>query len=496
MENFKLKISGIEKTFPGVRALSNVDFAVRAGTVHILCGESGAGKSSIIKIINGIYQPDAGEILIDGISVKIHSPIEAKALGIAMISEELNYVPELSVEESLFMGRLPVNYFKKIKWREVRRAARKILEEERLPYSPKAKLKSLSISDIQILEITRAVYCNADIIVMDEPTSALTKSEADRLFKKIEELKDRGVTIIYASHKVDEVFNIADDVTVLRDGETVHSVSADRTTATEVISWTAGRRTESVYPKEEIKAGATLLEVKNLKSGRLFEDISFYVREGEIIGFAGIIGSGRSELIRAIFGLEKIDGGSVKKRGKNISIRSVQDSVNAGIAMLSEDRLRYGNIPTRSVMENASLSSLEKFFVFGIHFKSKERETISEFLAKMNVKMPSLETQMQHLSVGNQQKVLLSRWIIRNPDILILDEPTSGIDVGTRFEVYKLITEMAKQGKAVIIASSAMEELIGMCDRIYVMGSGRLSAELNRDEFSQERILQYAMQNH
>lgn len=494
-EEIKLRMSGIEKRFPGVRALGNVDFSVRAGTVHALCGENGAGKSTLMKIIDGIYAPDAGEIFINGKSVKIGSPIEARALGIAMIAQELNYVPEMSVEENLFLGRLPVNKWGKVDWKEVRRRAVELLQSEHLPYSPSEKLKNLTVSDIQLLEITKAVSFDADIIVMDEPTSSITESEAQTLFRKIAALKARGATIIYISHKMDEVFRIADDITVLRDGEVVRSVPASETNIDEVISWMVGRKMDNVYPKENIPLGPKILEVENLCSGRLFEDVSFYVRAGEIVGFAGLIGSGRTEVMSSLFSLVRIDSGVVAKGGQELNLRHVQDSVSAGIAMLSEDRRRYGNIPMRSVMENTSLSSLKNFFFGGRHHTVKEKETVGEFFVKMNVKTPSLETPMKSLSGGNQQKVLLSRWMIRDPDVLILDEPTRGIDVGAKFEIYKLMMEAAKAGKGIIMVSSEMGELIGMCDRIYVMCAGHVSGELARKDFSQETILQYAMKN-
>ncbi len=494
-EGVKLRMSGIEKKFPGVKALGNVDFSVRQGTVHALCGENGAGKSTLMKIIDGIYQPDAGEIFIDGKSVKIASPLQAKSLGIAMIAQELNYVPEMTVEENLFLGRLPVNRFGKIKWKQVREDAVRLLHEEHLPYDPAAKLKNLTVSDIQMLEITKAVSCDANLIVMDEPTSSITEKETEILFEKIRTLKERGTTIIYISHKMDEVFKIADDITVLRDGEVVQTAAAADTNVDEVIAWMVGRRIDDVYPKEKIPVGKKLLEVENISSGRLFENISFYVRAGEIVGFAGLIGSGRTELMSALFALEKIDSGVVRRNGAPISIRTVQDSVKAGIAMLTEDRRRYGNIPMRSVMENTSLSSLEQFFFHGRRHAQKEKDVVQEYFGKMNVKTPSLETPMKSLSGGNQQKVLLSRWMLRDPEVLILDEPTRGIDVGAKFEIYKLMSGLAKSGKGIVMVSSEMGELIGMCDRIYVMCAGHVTGELTRDDFSQERILQYAMKD-
>lgn len=493
LEKITLKAVGIEKRFPGVKALSKIDFSVREGTVHALCGENGAGKSTLMKIIDGIYKPDAGEIYIDGKSVKIRSPLEAKELGIAMIAQELNYVPELSVEENIFLGRLPVHGCGKINWKEVRAKTRELLEREQLPYHPADKLKTLTVSEIQMLEITKSVSSGARIIVMDEPTSAITQDETEALFKKIRALKADGVTIIYISHKMDEVFEIADDITVLRDGEVVASVRAAETNRDEVIAWMVGRRLENIYPKEEIEPGDTILEAEHICSGQLFNDVSFYVRRGEIVGFAGLIGSGRTELMSALFGLERIDGGVVKRNGNPVRIRCASDSIALGIAMLSEDRRRRGIIPMRSIRENASLASLEKFFTKGRFHAKREKDTTAAFFAKMNVKAPSQETAIQTLSGGNQQKVLLARWIMRDPDVLILDEPTRGIDVGAKFEIYKLMTDAVRAGRGILMVSSELPELIGMCDRMYVMCKGRLSGELARKDFSQETILQYAM---
>ena len=492
-EEIKLRVTGIEKTFPGVRALGNINFSVRTGTVHALCGENGAGKSTLMKIIDGIYKPDAGEIFIDGKSVKIKSPLEARNLGIAMIAQELNYVPEMSVEENLFLGHLPVNKYGKIKWKEVREKTVEVLRNENLPYKPTDKLKTLTVSDIQMLEITKAVSNDAKIIVMDEPTSAITQSEVEVLFKKIALLKEQGVTIIYISHKMDEVFRIADDITVLRDGEVVTSVRASDTNIDEVIAWMVGRKLDNIYPKEDIPYGEKILEVENLCSGKLFENISFYVRRGEIVGFAGLVGSGRTEVMSSLFGLENLDSGVIRKDGKDLSIRCVPDSISAGMAMLSEDRRRYGIIPMRSIKENVSLASLKKFFFRGYFHSNNEKNMVKDFFSKMNVKSPSVETPIQSLSGGNQQKVLLSRWMMRDPDVLILDEPTRGIDVGAKFEIYKLMMDAAKAGRGIIMVSSELPELIGMCDRIYVMCKGRLSGELSREDFSQQAILQYAM---
>lgn len=492
-DEIKLKVAGIEKSFPGVKALDGIDFSVRKGTVHALCGENGAGKSTLMKIINGIYKPDKGQIFIDGQPVKIHNPIQARSHGIAMIAQELNYVPEMSIEENLFLGRLPSNKFGGVDWKLLRKKTIEFLQAEGLPYAPDQKLKTLTVSDIQMLEIIKAISNNAQIIVMDEPTSAITQREVDMLFKKIAYLKEQGVSIIYISHKMDEVFQIADDITVLRDGTVVESHRAKDLDVDKVIALMVGRKMENVYPKEQFPIGPRLLEVKNLNSKGVFKDINFHVCEGEIVGFAGLVGAGRTEVMRAIFGLDGYQSGEIIKGKAPVTIRKVRDSIRSGIVMLSEDRRRYGIIPIRSVMENASLASLEKVIYGGRAHDNQERKIAGEYFKKMNVKTPSLDTHIQSLSGGNQQKVLLAKWMMRNPEVLILDEPTRGIDVGAKFEIYKLMTEMGRAKKAVIMVSSELPELIGMCDRIYVMNQGRITGELTREEgFHQEAIMRYA----
>nr|WP_315023363.1 sugar ABC transporter ATP-binding protein [uncultured Aminipila sp.] len=491
-EEIKLRVSQIEKSFPGVKALDKIDFSVRKGTVHALCGENGAGKSTLMKIINGIYKPDAGQIFIDEQPVHVKDPIQAQSLGIAMIAQELNYVPEMSVEENLFLGRLPVNKFGKVKWKEVHQRTLKFLKDEGLNYKPDQKLKTLTVSDIQMLEIIKAISNDAQVIVMDEPTSAITQKEVELLFKKIDILKEKGVSIIYISHKLDEVFQIADDITVFRDGTVVKSMRAEQTDINEVIALMVGRKMDNVYPKEKLTIGETLLEVKDLCSDNLYENVSFRLNRGEIIGFAGLVGAGRTEVMRSLFGLDSMSSGEVFISGKKIAIKNVSSSIKNGMIMLSEDRRRYGIVPVRSVMENASLSSLEQFVYGGYTHRKKEKERVGNYFNKMNVKTPTLETTIQSLSGGNQQKVLLAKWMLRNPDILILDEPTRGIDVGAKFEIYKLMTEMAKGGKGVIMVSSELPELIGMCDRIYVMCQGRIEGELQKNQFSQEAIMKFA----
>ena len=488
-----MRVSGINKSFPGVKALDNVNFAVRKGTVHALCGENGAGKSTLMKIINGIYKADSGQIFLDEKPVTIKDPIQARDYGIAMIAQELNYVPEMSIEENLFLGRLPVTKFGNVDWKRVRRETIEFLRQENLPYKPDQKLKTLTVSDIQMLEIIKAISNNAQIVIMDEPTSAITNREVEVLFGKIAELKKKGVSIIYISHKMEEVFRIADDITVLRDGKTVETHPASEIDLDKVIALMVGRKMDNVYPKEEVEIGEPILEIEGLGSKGVFKDINFKANKGEIVGFAGLMGAGRTETMRAIFGLDPYDEGKIKVHGKEVTIKKVSDSIAQKVVMLSEDRRRYGIIPIRSVMENASISSLDKIIYGGRWHPKVEKELVSKYFEKMHVKTPSLETAIQGLSGGNQQKVLLAKWMLRDPDVLILDEPTRGIDVGARFEIYRLMTDLVKEGKTVIMVSSELPELIGMCDRIYIMNKGRITGCLSKDEFSQETIMRYAM---
>ena len=487
-----MSVEGIEKAFSGVKALSNINFAVRRGTVHALCGENGAGKSTLMKIIMGLYKADAGQIYIDGKPVEIKNPIEAGKLGISMIAQELNYVPELTIEENLFLGRLPVNKFGKVNWKKVREDTKKFLAEQGLNYSPTQQLKSLTVSDIQMLEIIKAVTNNARIVIMDEPTSSITHKEVELLFKKIHELKSQGVSIVYISHKMDEVFRIADDITVLRDGEVVSTDKATDTNLDTVIAKMVGRKLENIYPKEEIPIGDTVFEVDDFAMRNMYEDINFYAREGEIVGFAGLAGAGRTEVMRAVFGIDKHDTGEVKIKGKKVVIKKPSDSIKHKLTMLTESRRENGIIPVRSVKENASLASLKKFFYGGMSHNKLEAKEVGDSFKSMRVKTPTLETPIKSLSGGNQQKILLSRWMLCEPDIMILDEPTRGIDVGAKFEIYKLMTEIVKQRKTIIMVSSELPELIGMCDRIYVMNGGHIVTCLDRKDFSQETIMRYA----
>ncbi len=492
MDTFKLEVLHISKSFPGVLALDDISLQARRGSVLVLCGENGAGKSTLMKIINGIYQPDGGEIRIDGKRVHVRSPIQARKLGISMIFQELNFMPEMTVEESLFCGRLPMRGAV-VDWKAVRRRTIELLQKENLSYEPTARMKDLSVSDVQMLEILKAISIDASIIIMDEPTSAIMQREVERLFSKIADLKARGTCIIYISHKMDEVFKIADDITVLRDGRVVESRPRAELDIDKVISLMVGRKLNANFPKREVEIGEEALRVEHLTAPGAFQDISFNVHRGEIVGFAGLMGAGRTEVMRAIFGLDPLASGEILVHGKRVRIASVKDAKSAKIAMLSEDRRRYGLIPVRSVRENVSLSNLKQFIYGARLHRQKETRFVSALCDRLNVKTPTLKTVVEALSGGNQQKVVLGKWMLSEPDVLLMDEPTRGIDVGAKREIYKLMGDLAAEKRALVMVSSELPELIGMCDRIYVMCKGRISGELNRSEFTQEAIMRLAI---
>jgi inositol transport system ATP-binding protein len=499
MDTF-LELRNITKAFPGVLALDRVSFTARRGEVHALCGENGAGKSTLMKIINGIYRADSGEIFIEGRPVHIQSPTEARKHGIAMIFQECSYVPEMSVAESLFIGDLPVNRAGKVDWKYIYEQSANLLFDEGLSGNPRmtesvhTKLKHLSIAEIQMLEIIKAIHKDSQVIIMDEPTSSIEKKEADALLRKIIDLRNRGKSIIYISHKMEELFKIADRITVFRDGRVVGGDDAKNLTIDKVITMMVGRELTDNYPKINIPAGKRLLTVENLNRAGVFSNINFTLNAGEIVGFAGLVGAGRTEVGRAVSGLDPIDSGVVKVDGTTVSIKSVTDSVKAGIAYASEDRRRYGLVMIRGVRENAALPNLARYIFRGFLHKSKETNEVQEQVRNLRLKTPSIETPVVNLSGGNQQKVVLAKWLIKNTSVLILDEPTRGIDVGAKYEIYKLMTDFVKDGKkGIVMVSSEMPELLGMCDRIYVMSRGKIVTELSREQFSQETIMQAAL---
>lgn len=487
----KLELKGICKGFPGVKALDNVNIALRQGTVHAVMGENGAGKSTLMKIINGLYQRDAGQVLLDGKEVHFSSPLESAESGIAMIYQELNYFPELTIEENLFMGKQP-SKLGFVNWKKLRNQVEKLLKDNGLDYDPALKIKELSVSNIQMLEIVKAVAFRSSVIIMDEPTSSISNQEVAALFETIDKLRAQGISILYISHKMEEIFRIADDITVIRDGQSIISGNASGFTNDSLITYMVGRPIDNIYPKENIKLGQTVLEIKNLGSRNTFERINFNVRKGEIVGMAGLVGAGRTELARAIFGLDAFEQGEIVLNGEKITIKNVSDAVRNKILMVSEDRKKEGVVGIRSIRENITLASLRVRKGGFLNLK-KELEETKGMAKLLNVRGAGIETKLESLSGGNQQKVILARWLMLDGEVLILDEPTRGIDVGAKLEIYHIMTRLVKEkGMSIIMISSELPELLGMCDRIYVMNKGLITGSLQQEEFSQENIMRLA----
>ena len=489
-EEIKLELRNISKSFPGVKALDGVSIVLRKGTVHAVVGENGAGKSTLMKIINGLYQRDGGQVFLDGKEVHFSGPMESSEAGIAMIYQELNFFPELSIAENIYMKRQPTSGGHVV-WKKMMEMAQKILDDNNLPYDPRMKIKELPIASIQMLEIVKAVAFNAKVIIMDEPTSSISDKEVKMLFDKINELRAKGISFLYISHKMEEIFQIADDITVLRDGKSIISGPASDFTEDSIITHMVGRSIDNIYPKEIVPVGNVVFEAKNLCSKDMFQDVSFTVRKGEIVGRAGLVGAGRSEVCRAIFGLDSMDSGEITLNGKKYVPKDVTHAIKNKILMITEDRKKEGIIGVRSCRENITITShhIRKGVFLNLKKEVQEAQKMAEML---KVRFAGIETPIGSLSGGNQQKVLLARWLMLESNLLILDEPTRGIDVGAKLEIYNIMTDLAKKGYAILMISSEMPELLGMCDRIYVMSQGYVTGCLDRDEFEQERIMQMA----
>lgn len=492
MSKPRLSVKNITKHFPGVIALKEINLDVMPGEVHVICGENGAGKSTLMKIINGIYQADSGELFFDGNRVSIQNPIQASELGISMIFQELNFIPEMTVQEFLCLGKWPKKNGVLIDWNKIKRHAMTVMKREGLAYDPQQQLKSLSVSDLQMLEIINAVSKNASLLIMDEPTSAITQKEVKKLFDKIFDLKKRGTSILYISHKMDEIFKIADRITVFRDGQVIDTRIKSEYSLEKVIHQMVGRKLENNYPPKPVCSTNTVLLNVSQLTGSKFKNIDFCVKEGEIVGFAGLMGAGRTELMRAIFGLDPYTSGQIELKGKPFTPKNTKMSIKNGLVMLSEDRRRYGVIPIRSVKENISLASLKRIIYNGHLHRELEDEYVSDYAQKMRVKTPDLATPIANLSGGNQQKAILAKWLLTEPDVFILDEPTRGIDVGAKYEIYQLMLSLAEMQKGVIMVSSELPELIGVCDRIYVMSKGNITGMIDKEAFTQEEIMKYA----
>jgi inositol transport system ATP-binding protein len=488
----------IIKTFPGVKAVDRVSIKIKRGTVHAIVGENGAGKSTLMKILAGEYIADSGEILFNGEKVEIKSTKDAIDMGISTVYQELNLVPEMTIAENIFLGReLKGKNKLLVDANLINEETKKYLRSVGLPYNPKTKLKELSIAAQQMIEITKGITRGSKLIVLDEPTSAITDSEIGTLFSLITDLKSKGITFIYISHKLDEIFSIADEVTVMRDGTLIDSRPVHDLTKNSLISLMVGRELTALFPKLKVKIGDEVLKVEGLCRTGKFSDISFNVRRGEILGVAGLMGAGRTEVMRAIFGLDPLNKGKMYLEGKLYNPKSPKDAINRGIAYVPEDRKRIGLCLGRPILENISLPNLEMFINAGLLDLRKELESAKNISEKLKIKTDSLNTAVGALSGGNQQKVVLSKWLLRNNlKLLILDEPTRGIDVGAKSEIHKLMCEFAEQGIAIIMISSELPEILGMSDRILVMHEGKLKGELFREEASQESIMNLATGGH
>jgi len=492
VSEYVLELIDIHKKFPGVYALKGVNLKVKAGTVHGVMGENGAGKSTLMKIAIGLYQPDSGVIKLKGKEIHFSTIHEALQSGISMIHQELSPLPFMTVAQKIFLGREIRNKWGLIDHKAINEESAKILKELDINISPTEIMGNLTVAHMQLVEIAEAVSRNADIVIMDEPTSALTDKEVHQLFKIIRNLKAKGVAIIYITHKMDEIFEITDEVSVYRDGEFIGNKKSSELDKPTLIKMMVGRSVDQFFQKEKAEIGKTILEVKNLSRKGKFRNIDFVLRKGEILGFAGLVGAGRSELMETIFGVYPKSSGTVLINGKEVEINSPFDAIKNGLAFLTEDRRRSGLYLTLSVRDNISIACFREHKK-GIFIDFKEIEEIcNNNLNALRIKTPNLDQPVMFLSGGNQQKTLVSRWLSISPDILIMDEPTRGIDVGAKAEIYKLMSELAKQGKAIILVSSEMPEILAMSDRIIVMHEGDKIGELTRDEATQEKILHMA----
>ena len=499
MSEYRLEMREICKSFPGVKALDHAQLRLRPGTVHALMGENGAGKSTLMKCMFGIYKMDEGEVYFEGKKVNINDPMEALNMGIAMVHQELQPIPARTVGENIFLGRYPMKkalgVIPVVDHKKMYENTAELLKKVRMEFDPKQMLGELSVSQMQSVEIAKAVSANCKVLILDEPTSSLTQNEVEALFRIIDDLKSDGVSIVYISHKMDEILRISDEVTIMRDGQYVGTWDAKDLTTDTIITKMVGRELTNLFPKKENVPGEVVFEVENFTSinPKSFRNASFQLRKGEILGVGGLVGAQRTELMEGIFGIRSHSSGTIRYNGKELKINRPKDAIDQGIAMLTEDRRASGILGVLSIADNISVASLKQYLDYGFCINNKKVENlVQENVAKMNIKTPSSKTQIQSLSGGNQQKVLIGRWLANNPDVLILDEPTRGIDVGAKYEIYCIIAELAKQGKSIIMISSEMAELIGMSDRIMVMCDGKVTGFIDGKEASQENIMELA----
>ena len=496
MNGALLEVKALKKSFNGIEVLHSVDFEAQAGRVTALVGENGAGKSTLMKILMGEYTADSGEIRLEGKPVQFTSPHQALTNGISMIFQEMSPFPELTVAENIYMGR-ELCRFGFLKKKEQRRMAEQKLKELGVNLDADRKVKTLTVSELQLLEITKAVSYDSKVVIMDEPTSSLTDSEVSLLFRMIKTLKKKQVAVIYISHKLDELFQIADQICVLRDGKMISSRPVNEVNREVMISEMVGRTMDQIYPSVEKTIGETIFRVENLTRRGVFEDISFETKKGEILGIAGMVGSGRTEVAEALFGVEKYQSGSIYLKEKEIKIGNTRDAIHWGMALVPEDRARCGLNLRGTIKANMCATILDQIGKGKglLANKRAEKQKTEEMSEKMKIKMNSIEQLAMYLSGGNQQKIVVGKWLLTEPEIVMMDEPTRGIDVGAKYEIYQLIKQLAREGKAVLIISSEMPELLGICDRILILREGRLVGEMDAKEATQEKIMA-AIVNH
>lgn len=488
-----LEVKGVSKSFPGVKALTDISLDIRKGEVHAVVGENGAGKSTLMKILTGVYSKDEGEYFIEGQPVELKSVQHSIGLGISCIYQELTIVPLLDVAQNIFLGHTPLKKGKIIDRNRMYREAKEILNKLEMDISVKTLAKDLSIAQQQMLEIGRAISTDSKVIIMDEPSSSLTQKETDILFKVIRTLTIQGIAIIYISHKLEEVMEISDRATVFRDGQKIITMKKDETNKEIIVKHMIGRTIENYFNKVKAEIGDTVLEVKGLTRKDVFNDISFVARKGEVLGFFGLVGAGRSEIMRAIFGIDKYESGEIKIDNHKVKIKDSIQAIKAGLGLVPEDRKLEGLVLKMDVQNNSTLVKMNEINKYGVIIKEKDIEFANKYVDYLNIKTPSIKKLTGELSGGNQQKVVISKWLMINPKVLILDEPTRGIDVAAKAEIYRLISELAGKGVAIIVVSSELPEILGICDRIITVYDGRITGEMNAEDINSNKVMQAAL---
>lgn len=488
-----LSVRDLMKTFGGIKALNHASFDVERGTIHALVGENGAGKSTLIKILTGIYHSDGGCFHFDGSEKHYKNPLESRLDGISVVHQDFQVAEPLSIVENMYIGRMLYKRNGMIDWKLMRKNAKELLDRFHLDFDVNDRVSTLTVAQKQILEICKAVLWDCKLLLLDEPSATLTNREIDFMFEMVRNLREQGITVIYISHRLEEVFAIADNVTVLCDGRVVGTNAIHELNRNKLISMMVGHDLEHEYPKEEVEIGEVSLSVKNLNSGKRVHNVSFEARKGEILGFSGLVGAGRTEIANAILGIDKRDSGEIYLNGKEIRNKNFEEAIRNGFGLIPEDRKTQGLVMSFTIRENVTMVAVDQITRSGIINKKKQQALADEYVEKLKVATDSIEKEARFLSGGNQQKIVIAKWLMQNCDVIFLDEPTRGVDVGAKAEIYKLIGQMAKEGKTVIVISSDLPEILGICDRILVVNQGTIAANIMREDASQEKILSYCV---